>query len=241
MTEQLSGFLKSCGKFKVVTTDLKSLGLRKNPHIYTYTIGKWKYEDKKRIDRTNKDDGGIWVLIEGGRLWDFTRVPINEEQVEIVKKKIADGGNSWLPFDNGYIPTAEEVNHWNRTGMGHDGVNRSICVEAKAKRLGVYGLCEHCNGEGYVFETPEIEKLHNEWKDFDPPVGEGFQLWETTTEGSPKSPVFKTLEELCEWCEDNATTFADYKTTKEEWMNMLDSDMVYHKESCPNGNNVIFI
>ena len=59
--EQLSGFLKSCGKFKVVTTDLKSLGLRKNPHIYTYTIGKWKYEDKQRIDRTNKDNGGIWV------------------------------------------------------------------------------------------------------------------------------------------------------------------------------------
>ena len=32
-----------------------------------------------------------------------------------------------------------------------------------------------------------------------PPKGEGFQLWETTTEGSPVSPVFETLDELCEW------------------------------------------
>lgn len=53
------------------------------------------------------------------------------------------------------------------------------------------------------------------------PSGEGYQLWETTSEGSPQSPVFKTLEELCEWCEDNATTFAHFKTTKEEWFKML--------------------
>ena len=57
----MDSHLKSCGYFKVVTNDLKSLGLRKNPHIYTYPINKWKYENKNRINRTNKDDGGIWV------------------------------------------------------------------------------------------------------------------------------------------------------------------------------------
>lgn len=37
----------------------------------------------------------------------------------------------------------------------------------------------------------------------DPPKGEGFQLWETITEGSPLSPVFDTPEELTKWLADN--------------------------------------
>lgn len=31
-----------------------------------------------------------------------------------------------------------------------------------------------------------------------PPKGDGYQLWETTSEGKPMSPVFATLDELCE-------------------------------------------
>jgi len=77
---------------------------------------------------------------------------------------------------------------------------------------------------------PEIEALK------EPPKGEGYQLWETTSEGSPSSPVFASLDELCEWCEENATTFADFKATKEEWKQMLNDDFVFHKQG-----NVIFI
>ena len=68
------------------------------------------------------------------------------------------------------------------------------------------------------------------------PKGEGYQLWETTSEGSPSSPVFKTLEELCEWCEKNATVFANIKVSKEEWMKMLSDDFVHYKSG-----NCIFI
>jgi hypothetical protein len=50
------------------------------------------------------------------------------------------------------------------------------------------------------------------------------------------SPVFATLEELCEWCADNATTFGSSRATKEEWMQMLDSKFVYHQEG-----NIIFL
>lgn len=64
----------------------------------------------------------------------------------------------------------------------------------------------------------------------EPPKGEGYQLWETTSEGSPVSPVFKTLDKLCEWCEENATTFANYKASKEEWKQMLEDDFVHHKQ-----------
>ena len=62
-----------------------------------------------------------------------------------------------------------------------------------------------------------------------PPEGECYQLWETTTEGSPVSPVFKTLDELCEWCESNYTVFADMKASKEQWKEMLDDDFVHAK------------
>lgn len=65
---------------------------------------------------------------------------------------------------------------------------------------------------------------------YEPPAGDGFQLWETTTEGSPQSPVFETLEALCEWCAENANTFANYKATKEEWMKMLSGGNVHHTE-----------
>ena len=70
----------------------------------------------------------------------------------------------------------------------------------------------------------------------EPPKGEGYQLWNTTSEGSPISPVFETLDKLCEWCEVNATTFGKFKATKEEWKEMLQDGFVYHKE----GNVIMF-
>ena len=64
----------------------------------------------------------------------------------------------------------------------------------------------------------------------EPPKGEGYQLWETTSEGSPISPVFETLDKLCEWSEVNAPTFGNFRTTKEEWKQMLQNGFVYHQE-----------
>ena len=58
--------------------------------------------------------------------------------------------------------------------------------------------------------------------DYMPPIPEGtplgYQLYETTTEGTPASPVFATLEELAAWCEDGATVFAGFKWTREQWL-----------------------
>ena len=84
---------------------------------------------------------------------------------------------------------------------------------------------------GYFLEEP-IKKLKEL---LEVPKGGGFQLWETTSEGSPISPVFETLDELCEWCEDNATTFGHLKASKKEWREMLSENFVYHKEK-----NIVF-
>jgi len=77
-----------------------------------------------------------------------------------------------------------------------------------------------------VWYNQNLKKL---WY-YDVPQGEGYQLWGTTTEGNPLSPVFKTLEELCEWASKNATTFAHFTASKEEWMVMLDDGNVHHRE-----------
>lgn len=91
--------------------------------------------------------------------------------------------------------------------------------------------CKHINKEMDKYkECPKNDRGNG------PPAGDGYQLWETTSEGSPQSPVFETLEKLCEWCSKNATTFADATATKEQWMRMLGDDMVYHREG-----NILFM
>jgi len=133
-------------------------------------------------------------------------------------------------------PSPECVNLWATNGFGHDAINQMIAVEARAKHLGVYGICSMCKGEGVLYESEEIKILSENWKETEPPSGEGFQLWENCTEGSPVSPVFKTLDELCEYAEKNCTTFGSSKATKEDWMKMLEDDFVYHQDG-----NIVFM
>jgi hypothetical protein len=170
----------------------------------------------------NLDQDDVNALISEGRLWDFTRVPINEKQKEIVKEKIKNGGNSWLPFNNSLIPSAELVNEWSKKGFGHDSCNRWICVRAKAKRQSIKLNCSKCRGNGYRFKNRKIKKYSKNWKEIEPPKGEGYQLWETTSEGSPISPVLKTPEELAHWlAKNNASSFGSETCTYEQWLQFI--------------------
>lgn len=47
--------------FKVVTADMKSLGLRRNKNILSYPIGEWINVPAKDIRRDGGDRGGIWA------------------------------------------------------------------------------------------------------------------------------------------------------------------------------------
>lgn len=60
----------------------------------------------------------------------------------------------------------------------------------------------------------------------DPPEGDGYQLWETTSEGSPISPVFATLDELLAYAAEHCTTFGSSGATADEWRRMLGDGIV---------------
>jgi hypothetical protein len=87
--------------------------------------------------------------------------------------------------------------------------------------------CKVCNGTG---THPDDIAASESWEPTHPPTGDGYQLWETTSEGSPESPVFASLDELCSWCADNATTFANYRASAAKWREMLDTNLVMHVE-----------
>lgn len=82
--------------------------------------------------------------------------------------------------------------------------------------------CKNCGGNWELAVYPD----GTPWKETKPPTGEGYQLWETTTEGSPQSPVFKTIEELAQWCAEHATVFGNSRASAEEWLAMLTKDFV---------------
>ena len=96
--------------------------------------------------------------------------------------------------------------------------------------------CERCKEFARIMGIPPklYKNIPNDnpcpdWRKYfkvDPPTGEGYQLWGTTSEGEPRSPVFKTPEELAEWCAENDTVFGNIKATKEEWLKMIQEDMI---------------
>lgn len=163
------------------------------------------------------------ALVEKGRLWDFTRVPRTEEQKQAHVEYRKNGGGYWMPEPNGYHPTAQEVNDWSISNlMGHDSQNAYLVIKARCERDGVPYLCQTCNGECQFWPSPEAEKLYDEWEKVEPPAGEGWQMWETTSEGSPISPVFQSPEGLARWLtKTEASAGGSQTATYGQWLAMI--------------------
>lgn len=53
-----------------------------------------------------------------------------------------------------------------------------------------------------------------------------YQLYETTTEGTPIGPVFATPEELADHAAEHASIFADIKASREEWLRIARDEPV---------------
>lgn len=143
------------------------------------------------------------VLTDTRRLMDFTHTWSKE--------------TGWVEKSPPYRPTAEEVNRWSLSGMGHDSINCGAVVRARCEKEGHPVLCDACKGEGSNWVSPEAQQRAEAWVPEEPPVGEGYQIWETVSEGSPISPVFGTPEDLAEWMAKNGSGL-DKDVTKEQWL-----------------------
>lgn len=135
---------------------------------------------------TDKD---VAALVEADRLHDFTHTFTR--------------GVGWQKKDPPVTPTAEQVNEWSLRGFGHDSINAYVVIKARCEREGEPQTCATCGGHGTV-EAYEGQRAESEaWERTDPPTGDGWQFWETVSEGSPKSPVFATADDLTTWLVDH--------------------------------------
>lgn len=155
---------------------------REATRLATMWNGQWSHH-------VNADD--VAALMEAGRLPDLTHTWTR--------------GSGWKPIEPPVVPTPEQVNEWAILTMGHDAINASAVVRARCQREAVSELCDRCGGEGDI-GTPEQRAAYEAWERSEPPTGEGWQLWETVSEGSPISPVLGTAEELARWMTANKCT-----------------------------------
>jgi hypothetical protein len=125
------------------------------------------------------------ALVAANRLWDFTSA--------------WDRETGWQKIDPPVTPTAGQVNEWSLHGFGHDSLNAGIVVSARCQREGVPDRCSRCNGHASLEKYPGQRAEAEAWEATEPPAGDGWQLWETVTDGSPVSPVFATAEEHAAW------------------------------------------
>lgn len=84
--------------------------------------------------------------------------------------------------------------------FGHDAIDRwaatSKIIEAAGLDPQTWGICPTCKGNGNVEAYPGQRAESEAWESTEPPTGEGWQLWETVSEGSPITPAFDSAEGL---------------------------------------------
>lgn len=129
------------------------------------------------------------ALVTAGRLMDFT--------------------HAWNPetrrnekIEPPITPSAEQVNDWSLRGFGHDSINAWVVVRSRCEREGFPVECATCGGHGSLEAYPGQRAEAEAWERTEPPTGEGWQLWETVSEGSPISPVFASADGLAAWMSD---------------------------------------
>jgi hypothetical protein len=90
-----------------------------------------------------------------------------------------------------------------RPGIFGRSTSDAYCVaSAIAKAAGMdedWGICKTCGGSASLEDYPGQAADQDAWEGTEPPSGEGWQVWETVSEGSPISPVFPDRESLVEW------------------------------------------
>jgi hypothetical protein len=185
------------------------------------------------------------ALIAEGRLRELKQVPEAEQCLEPCEGdgvpegavwrgepcrrfKGHDGGHHPRPSEWVTVPrTAAEVNAMQHREDGsmamdaHDGINRHILIRTRCKLLGLTRECPRCEGHGTVFRDDAHKAAYDAWEPQEIPTGEGWQIWSTTSEGSPITPVFETPEECARYASLNCTPFASIKWSYDQWLEWI--------------------
>jgi len=163
-----------------------------------------KWHDKLTQDEVDE-------LVKQGRLSDFMpggkwyRFDENRNQWMFMDDSGEWKDRKWVDCEKPEMPKAETINQAQHVkGIHHhDAINRWICIETRAKRLGVYGHCEHCV-DGRIYDEPDARV--------------GLQLWILhPRKGASRGVYIKNIEEhevpavieyLKEAAERNANRFS---------------------------------
>jgi hypothetical protein len=101
----------------------------------------------------------------------------------------------WVDVSNGHRYSAAEINVMQSNFIANP-VDMWSFLKMRAARDGFDIACKTCGGDGSAEKWVGQKKAAKKWKPTKPPKGPAWQLWETTSEGSPVTPAFDTPEEL---------------------------------------------
>lgn len=136
-----------------------------NPR-YVYLNENRRYNDNAWSHHLTEVE--VEALAKHGRLSDlmpdnkWTRFDDETNTWKNMDMSLPFAQREWVECEAPTMPTPEAVNAWSLQGMGHDSINQWICVEARAKHLGVYGHCGHCT-EGYIYDELEAKVSLQLW------------------------------------------------------------------------------
>lgn len=127
----------------------------------------------------------------------------------------------------------DEYEHARTIERGAFAHNRDAITRGLLRTAGLpekWGWCPTCKGHGSVEKYPGQRAEGEAWEPIEPPTGEGWQLWETVSEGSPVTPVFATREGLVDYLSS-----ADYprRLTRDEAEGLVEAGWV------PSGVGVV--
>jgi hypothetical protein len=137
-------------------------------------------------------------------------------------------GPQFAEFADGLAPEARGGS------LGRDVYRIHRALIKAASLPDKWGECPTCDGYGSAEKYPGQRAEAEAWQPTDPPEGDGWQMWQTTSEGSPVSPVFPTAEELATWLADTqASMFGQQSASREQWLAIITGEDFAHVEIAP--------
>lgn len=153
----------------------------------------------------------VAALVKANRLNDFTH-----DWIPSTGKR----NSGWQRKPGNPVPTPRQVNDWSLFGLGHDSINCWVVMKAELKRLKQPSACAYCKGHGHTWPSDRVKRQCSAWRRKEPPKGDGYQVWETVSEGSPISPVFATPQELANHM-STTRWGADQGSSPETWLKFI--------------------